>query len=157
MSLKLVRVDDRLIHGQVIVGWVQALGVDRIVVVDDDVADNAWQQELYTLGTPPSLKLDFVSVTDAPALMARVVESKDTTIVLLGTVATAVRLCATVESIDALNLGGIHDGSGRTKRLPYLYISDEEADALKALAGRGVKITARDVPTARSVPLEELL
>ena len=46
MSIVLVRVDDRLIHGQVVVGWVQALGAQRIVLVDDEVSANAWEREL---------------------------------------------------------------------------------------------------------------
>lgn len=157
MPLSLVRVDDRLIHGQVVVGWVKAIGARRIVVVDDEVAESEWQRELYTLGTPPDLIVEFTTVGDAAAAVARSAESSEKTIVLVADVRSAVGLCRAASCIKAVNLGGLHDGTDRTRRLPYVYMSDEEAAELRALRDRGVKITAQDVPTARSVPLEELL
>ena len=65
MSIVLVRVDDRLIHGQVVVGWVQALGVQRLVLVDDQVAANEWERELYRLSVPAGLAVEFASVDEA--------------------------------------------------------------------------------------------
>ena len=155
--MSLVRVDDRLIHGQVVVGWVKALGAKRIVVVDDDVAESEWQRELYTLGTPPDVAVEFASLDDAPAAIARCGQSAEKSIILVANVRTAVRLCGSVSDITVLNLGGLHDGASRTKRLPYVYLSDEEAAQLLALRDRGIKITAQDVPTARSVALKDLL
>lgn len=157
MPLSLVRVDDRLVHGQVVVGWVQSLGAKRIVVVDDDVAANAWQRELYTLGTPADVALEFVSLADAPAAVERSAAAPERAIVLVADVSSAIRLCGAVPRISTLNLGGLHDGTRRTRRLPYVYLSDDEADALRQLGTRGVRIAAQDVPTARPVPLEELL
>ena len=52
MTLVLCRVDDRLIHGQVIVGWGQPLGIQRIVLADDDVARSEWEQDLYRMAVP---------------------------------------------------------------------------------------------------------
>lgn len=157
MPVSLVRVDDRLVHGQVVVGWVKALGAKRILVVDDDVARSEWQRELFALGTPPDLTLEFASVADAPAAVGRSAESPEKTIVLVANVGSVARLCGAVPGIKSVNLGGLHDGSGRTKRLPYVYMSDEEAAELEALQDGGVSVTAQDVPTARSVPLKELL
>ncbi len=157
MPVTLVRVDDRLIHGQVVVAWVKSIGAKRIVVVDDDVAQSEWQRELYTLGTPPDLEVEFVSVAGAPDRMDQWANSSRKTIILVANVNAAVRLCEAVPSITSINLGGLHDGTGRVKRLPYVYMSDEEASQLKALRTGGVKISAQDVPSARAVPLEEIL
>lgn len=149
--------DDRLIHGQVVVGWVQALGAKRILVIDDDLAESEWQRQLYALGTPPGLAVEFVSVADAQPAIERAVASSDKTIVLAGNVRTAVRLCGVTSSIKVLNLGGVHDGTSRSKRLPYLFLSDDEAQALQRLTASGIRVSAQDVPSARPVPLEELL
>lgn len=157
MSIVLVRVDDRLIHGQVVVGWAQALSADRIVLVDDAVAESAWERQLYALGVPPGLELTFVSVADAVPMVPQWMGGKERVLMLLGSVGTAVRLSEGARDIRALNLGGLHNGQGRTQRLSYVYLSDDEGRALARLSERGVLITAQDVPTARRVPLKELL
>ena len=54
-----------------------------------------------------------------------------------------------------VNLGGLHHRPGRAPRLRYVYLSDAEAAQLKALAARGIEVTAQDVPTAPPVPLED--
>ena len=67
MTLVLNRIDDRLIHGQVVVGWGQPLDVHFIVLVDDAVASSEWEQELYRMGVPPEMEVRFLSVSDAAA------------------------------------------------------------------------------------------
>lgn len=157
MSIVLVRVDDRLIHGQVVVGWAQALRVNRIVLVDDAVAQSDWERELYQLGVPPGLELSFMSLDEAVRAAPTLAGARERVLVLTGSVGTAVRLAERAREISALNLGGVHDGRGRTPRLSYVYLSDEEVDELRRAAARGVRVTAQDVPTARPVPLEQLL
>ncbi|UCF39956.1 MAG: PTS sugar transporter subunit IIB [Gemmatimonadota bacterium] len=155
MSIVLTRVDDRLIHGQVVVGWVQALGAQRIVLVNDEVNANDWERELYRLSVPAGLAVEFASVDEA----ARLVEEWGTeplrTILLVGDVETIVRLCGRSEGIKAVNVGGLHDGTARSQRLSYVYLSEDEARQLHTLSERGVQVTAQDVPTARAVPLDE--
>jgi mannose/fructose/N-acetylgalactosamine-specific phosphotransferase system component IIB len=64
MPIVLHRVDERLIHGQVVVGWGAQLHAARIVVVDDDIAASEWEQDLYCLGLPPEIAPEFVSVVE---------------------------------------------------------------------------------------------
>ena len=153
MSIALVRVDDRLIHGQVVVGWVRALGAARIVLVDDDVAGNEWERELYTLGVPPGLEVEFATVDDAVRHVAEWIAAPERIIVLVGNVDTIVRLCHGSGEITKVNVGGLHDATARSQRLAYVYLSDNEAAELRKLDENGVEVTAQDVPTARPVPL----
>lgn len=157
MSIALVRVDDRLIHGQVVVGWVQALRAKRIVLVDDDVRADAWEQELYRLGVPPDLAVEFASVDEAAQRVSDWEESKQRTIVLVGSVDTVARLCRQTQVISRINVGGVHDTRGRSQRLSYVYLSEAEARQLSELIEQGITVTAQDVPTARKVPVEDLL
>ena len=69
MTLVLNRIDDRLIHGQVVVGWGQPLDVQFIVLVDDAVASSDWEQELYRMGVPPHMTVHFHTVADAIAAL----------------------------------------------------------------------------------------
>ena len=68
MSLVLYRIDDRLIHGQVVIGWGRPLDVGFVALVDDQVAASDWEQDLYRMGVPPEVEVFFASVIDAVRL-----------------------------------------------------------------------------------------
>jgi len=70
VTLELFRIDDRLIHGQVVVGWGQPLGLKFIVLVDDAVASSDWEQELYRMGVPPEMDVYFHDVGTAATRIA---------------------------------------------------------------------------------------
>ncbi len=158
MTLSLVRVDDRLIHGQVVVGWSQALGVKQIVLVDDSVSasGNEWERDICRMGVPPDMTIEFVPVALAAQRVPEWEVSPRRTMLVLGDIATAVRLCQLAPTLRKVNLGGIHQAPGRRQRLAYVFLTDTEADDLRQLASRGVEVTAQDVPTARPVPISEL-
>lgn len=156
MTLVLHRIDDRLIHGQVVVGWGQPLNVAFIVLVDDQVATSEWEQELYRMGVPPEMEVHFLNVPDALAKLPHYEEDPRHGILLTGDIATMRRL-ADGGGISSVNLGGIHHREGRTQRLRYVFLSSDEENALRELANRGVTISAQDVPGARPIPLDDLL
>ncbi len=154
MSVALYRIDDRLIHGQVVVGWGQPLGLGFVALVDEAVRASDWEQELYRMGVPPSVEVRFVGVEEAVAQLGAWEADRRTGIVLTGDIPTMAALCAGTGAVRNVNVGGIHYRPGRAERLRYVYLSEEEAAALRALAATGVVITAQDVPTATAVPLE---
>jgi PTS system mannose-specific IIB component/fructoselysine and glucoselysine-specific PTS system IIB component len=137
----------------VVVGWVHALSADRILLIDDEVAANEWERELYTLGVPPGLEVEFATTEQAGTVLDRCAESEQRTIVVIADVDTLVAACRASEAVKDVNVGGIHEGEGRTRRLRYVFLSETEAAKLLQLSERGVEISARDVPTAKSVPL----
>ena len=158
MSIILYRVDERLIHGQVVVGWGAALHPSRIVVVDDELASSQWEQELYTLGLPPEIEVVFADVVDARATLPAWREGAERTLLLTRDVRT-MRGLLEGEGQDhpEVNLGGIHYAPGRDRVLPYLFLSPTEREELRALAAQGVRVSAQDVPSARKVTGEHLL
>lgn len=157
MPIELYRIDDRLVHGQVVVGWGQPLDVTYVVLVDDVIAGSEWEQELYRMGAPPEMAVTFESVESALARLAEYQSRAGHGILLTGDVDTMRRLVERAPSITRVNLGGIHHRSGRTARLRYVFLSANEEAALRALAARGVTITAQDVPAATPEPLEQVL
>jgi PTS system mannose-specific IIB component/fructoselysine and glucoselysine-specific PTS system IIB component len=158
LSVELFRIDDRLIHGQVVVGWGQTLGIAFIVLVDDEVRANDWEQELYRMGVPPDVSVVFASAEEAAAQLAAWQADPRRGIVLTGDVGTMSRLvAATHGAIRRVNVGGIHYRDGRRERLRYVYLGDDEARALESLSREGVDVSAQDVPTGTSVPLAALL
>lgn len=156
MSLALVRLDDRLIHGQVVVGWGQPLNVGFIVLVDDEVRNSTWEQDLYRMGVPASIEVLFVSLAEAERRLGEWEQDDRTGILLAGDIDTMAALVGTGQ-IRKINIGGVHHRAGRSERLRYVYLTDEEAGKLRSLAANGVLVTAQDVPTARAVPIGEFL
>jgi mannose/fructose/N-acetylgalactosamine-specific phosphotransferase system component IIB len=136
MAIVLFRVDDRLIHGQVVVGWGRPLGISRIVLVDDQVAASAWEQDLYRMAVTPDIEVDFVT--------------------LAGETMAALHAADPV-TVHRINLGGIHHRAGRRERLPYLYLTDEEMGRVAALEAAGAAVAAQDLPTSPPVTLKALV
>lgn len=158
MPVALYRIDDRLIHGQVVVGWGQPLELRFIVLVDDEVASSEWEQELYRMGVPPEMTVYFHGVDDAAKALGVYQADPRPGIVLVGDISTMAQLVtASKGSIRSVNVGGVHHSPGRTGRLRYVFLTPAEEEGLRDIARAGVEVTAQDVPGARPVPLEELL
>ena len=156
MTIVLNRIDDRLIHGQVVVGWGQPLDVKFIVLVDDMVAESDWEQELYRMGVPPEMEVRFHTAADAATRLDAYRTETRPGILVTGDIATMGRLVEHAGVRD-VNVGGIHHRAGRTQHLRYVFLTADEGDALRRLALRGAVVTAQDVPVARAIPLDELL
>jgi len=157
VSVLLCRIDDRLIHGQVVVGWGQALKLQRIVLADDDVARSDWEQDLYRMVVPEGLEVVFTTVSAAASRLGDWGGDDRRTAILVGSIDAAAQLFRAAPDVARrINLGGIHHRPGRTERLPYVYLTDEEHRQLQALAGEGAQITGLDLPSTPSVRLEAL-
>jgi PTS system mannose-specific IIB component/fructoselysine and glucoselysine-specific PTS system IIB component len=156
VTLELYRIDDRLIHGQVVVGWGQPLDLEFIVLVDDTVATSDWEQELYRMGVPPEMDVFFHTAADAVGAIPKYRADPRPGLLLTGDIATMRRLVDEA-GVKEVNVGGIHSGAGRTQRLRYVFLSPDEESQLRELAACGAEVTARDVPGARPVALADLL
>ncbi len=157
MPINLYRIDDRLVHGQVVVGWGQPLDIRLIILVDDDVAHSDWEQDLYRMGVPPEMEIRFADVSTAVRDHATYASDPRHTIVLTGNIATMHALLRGVDSIRAINVGGLHHRPGRTQKMRYVFLTPEEELELREIIAGGVKVAAQDVPGARAVPMHEIL
>jgi mannose/fructose/N-acetylgalactosamine-specific phosphotransferase system component IIB len=156
VTLVINRIDDRLIHGQVVVGWGQPFDIAFIVLVNDEVAQSDWEQELYRMGTPPEMDLYFHSVADAVVALPKYREDKRNGILLTGDVASMHRLVKEA-GVREVNIGGIHHRPDRRQRLRYVFLSPVEEDVLRDMEREGANVTARDVPSANAVDLKDVL
>ena len=157
MGIHLYRIDDRLIHGQVVVGWGQPHDIRLLVLVDDLVASSDWEKELYRMAVPPEMEIMFADVPSAIRDHARWASDPRPAILITGDIASMHRLVSGVKAIGSINLGGIHHRAGRVEKLRYIFLTPAEEDELRALESAGVEVTAQDVPSARAVPLAEVL
>jgi mannose/fructose/N-acetylgalactosamine-specific phosphotransferase system component IIB len=157
MSIVLCRIDDRLIHGQVVVGWGRPMGIELIILVDDHVAGSDWEQELYRMAVGGEVEVRFVTAVEAAAKLPEWQANGKRSLVLTGDLETMALLHAAGPGIvRRINLGGIHHRPGRRERLPFVYLTDQELQGLAAMEKAGAVITAQDLPTTQPVPLRNL-
>ena len=159
MSLALYRIDDRLIHGQVVVGWGQPLNAAFIVLVDDEVRDSEWEQELYRMGVPPTMEVVFASLAEAARRLPEWEADARTGHPARGRHRHDGRARGRRgRTHPAVNIGGIHHRAGPQRaaalRLPDRRRGGEAAPRSPPTASQ---VTAQDVPTARAVPIGEFL
>jgi mannose/fructose/N-acetylgalactosamine-specific phosphotransferase system component IIB len=157
MPVELYRIDDWLVHGQVVVGWGQPLNIELIILVDDEVAQSDWEQDLYRMGVPPEMEIRFPDVATAVRDHQTYANDPRRSIVLTGNIATMHALMRGVETIRAINVGGLHHRAGRTQKMRYVFLTPEEESELREIIAGGAKVTAQDVPAARAVPMDEVL
>jgi len=157
MSIVLYRVDDRLIHGQVVIGWGRPMGINLIILVDDQVAARDWEQELYRMAVAPDIEVRFVTVAEAIGQLQDWQNNGKRGLVLTGDLETMAALhAANPAAVHRINLGGIHHRPGRRERLPFIYLTDQELRTLATLEESGAVITAQDLPTTSPVALRNL-
>lgn len=157
MSVVLFRVDERLIHGQVVVGWARRLAVDRLVVVNDSIATEPAEREIYRTGLPRGMTAEFWTLDTAAERLPLVMEEDRPTIVLTEDLTTMWRLAVEGVPIAEVNVGGLHASPGRNRVLPYVCLDEEAESTIRALEAAGVRVTARDVPDADAVRLAETM
>ncbi len=157
MSIVLYRVDERLIHGQVVVGWGNRLRFNRVVLVNDQVASNAWERELYLSCVPPEMKATILSVNEAVSKILQDGFAEERTVVLVDSPFDVLEMVKKGVEFDSVNVGGVHSKAGRKKILPYLFLSPEEISAFRRIISTGIRCECRDVPLGEKHDLSVLL
>lgn len=156
MPIVLLRIDERLIHGQVVIGWANQLRPDRYVVVDDDLAASRWEQDLYRLGAA-GVEVAFFSTADALTHLDEWRTGFDRTILLTRDIATMRRLAESGPLRgESVVIGGVHHAPGRDEALTYVHLTEKELGDLEAIDAAGVEVVARDLPDSPRVELDLL-
>jgi mannose/fructose/N-acetylgalactosamine-specific phosphotransferase system component IIB len=155
VSWLLRRVDDRLIHGQVVIAWGQRLRPRRIWVADDAAAGNAWERDLLA-SAAPDIEVRVVSIAEMAAGYAGERDAAGGAFLLLRGLAAAHALSEAGAALERLNLGGLHYAPGKTKVNEYIYLDANDRRFARDLAMRGVALEVQDTPASRAEPLSAL-
>ncbi len=153
MGIELLRIDDRLVHGQVVEGWLKALRINHIVVASDSVQSDDTQQALYMLAVPQGVRLSCLSIADAADQWKADAWKKDLALVLVSTPEDALRLAESGAPVGSVNLGGLHYRQGRVQILKGISLDDLDVRALKALAAKKIVLEARPLPLDEPVDI----
>jgi PTS system mannose-specific IIB component len=157
-GVALVRVDNRLVHGQVLEAWLPALGAHGILVADDEAAGNVLARSAMALAIPPGVSFEVLRVPAAAELLRPGGKGPQgpRTLVLLRDVRDAVALADAGVPIPQLNVGNVHFATGRKQVTPSVFLNDAELAGLERLARAGTQVEVRAVPSETPVRLPDL-
>jgi len=139
------RIDSRLIHGQVIEAWLLHLSVTRVVVADDDAANDLLARAAYGMAIPEDVELVLSPV--AAVDFSRLASDPVRTLLLFRDVKAAVAARAHGLPDGLLNVGNVHAGPGRSSVSRSVFLDADDAGALENLARGGMTVSVQAVPT----------
>lgn len=151
--LTLIRIDDRLIHAQVVVGWYEKCRPDRIILADDQVASDEWERRIFSSSVNPDIKVTILPIEKAAERINAGVYDKERVLMIIRDPVQALRLYQAGLEFDEINIGGMHYSGSRELLMDKIYISDEEKRALRELVKRSVTLEARALPGDEKVIL----
>jgi len=156
MALVLLRVDDRLIHGQVATMWTRRLRATRIIVASDEVANDPFLSKVLRLAGPLGAKVHVLTLEQTLGAFETGKLDDDRAIVLVKTPEDALRLIDGGLETDRLNVGGMGSSPGSTRVYEFIYATPPQIKIFQELSNRGIPVEFQFVPDQAAVTLDQL-
>lgn len=157
LMFKLLRLDERLIHGQVAFAWTNSLSADCILVANDGVAKDKLRATSLKLAAPAEVKFVVKSVEDAIKALNGHKTDKYKLFILVDNTKDALALVSAVEEVDHVNLGNMKVKEGTKTWTPSVSVTAEDVENIKGMIEHGAEVECRAVPTDKKVMAETLL
>jgi mannose/fructose/N-acetylgalactosamine-specific phosphotransferase system component IIB len=154
MPVVLARIDDRLIHGQVTVGWSRQLRPDRIILANNAIAADAWQSRVYASSVPPEIKVSILPVSRVAAELADPANLDERILLLTGSAEEMNELVRIGAPVAMVNVGGLHFSAGKKEMLPFVFVDQPDLKAFRRLLDMGTTLSAQQVPGGREYTLD---
>ncbi len=157
MPLVMIRIDDRLIHGQVVVGWGSVLKPDRILLCSDEVAMVEWQKTIYLSAVPEPLAASVLTLEDTVKALSSNEFGDEKVLLLVDSPKSIIYLVENGVDIKEVNVGGMHFKPGKNQISPFIFVDQEDVANFKILCDKNIKLEGRDVPTRSPVHICRVL
>jgi len=157
MEPQLFRIDDRLIHGQVVIGWAKPLQSKYLLLCDDDIAGSSWEKELYLSCVTDDLKALVFNVSETCNYILNNNNEIDKTIILVKSPKIVLQLIDNGYKPNTINIGGLHFMGERKEYLPYVYMDQAEVKDLSDLENQNISIFCQDIPTGKKYLFKDLI
>jgi len=155
--VKLLRIDSRLLHGQVAVNWISNVGATSILIANDEIMDNEMGKMALKMAKPNGINLAIRSIEQGAQLLNDP-RSRDISIfALVKTIEDAVRLTALTSEVKKVNIGGIKKKEGSKLIAAAVYVNGEDMENLKKLKTQVAEVEFRMVPADSPKKLVEVM
>ncbi|MGK0552613.1 PTS sugar transporter subunit IIB [Enterococcus faecalis] len=153
--IKLLRIDERFVHGQVAFAWTNHLGADCILVANDEIATNNLRKKMLKMAAPTGTKFVVKSIKEAITTLKGDKIKKYQVFLIVGTVADAYAIVQQVPEIKEVNLGNLKKTDERRMVTSSVYLTEAERTLIKAIQAEGVSVQCQAVPTDKKIdPLQ---
>lgn len=149
--IKLLRVDDRLLHGQVAFSWTNAIGADCILIANDDVPVNELRKTTIKLAKPQGVKLVLKNIDDSIKALQSNVTDKYKLFIVVESIADAESIVSAYPEIRQVNLGGVKAKEGTRNISKAVNLLPEEEELVKKMINQGVEVEIRQVPNDKKI------
>lgn len=155
--IKLTRIDDRLLHGQVAFTWTPALSADCLIIANDKVAQDEFLKMTLNLAKPAGTKLLIKSLKDTATFLNDDNNKKLNILLIINSVTDAYTLAVDVPEIRSINFGGLRSKEGSRLISKAVAITDDDIPVIKELVNKGIELEIRQVPTDSKQLVESLI
>lgn len=155
--IELVRIDDRLVHGQVVTGWTKTKGINMILAVDDKVAKDSFQCQLMKMATPPGVISHFLTTKEAIERIKSGKYDQKKCLLLAKTAQTLFELCSAELGISEVNVGNMRNKDAKNELHNIVYLTDSDLEIFKKIDALGIKLIVQSVPNEKPVSLNDVL
>lgn len=154
--IKLIRIDYRLLHGQVIVSWLNSYNIGRIVIIDDNAYNDEITKKTLMMSKPTNTKLNIFSVEEALKRKNKISKLKENVALIFGNVPECYAFIREFpEKVEEINLGNIPKKNNSTKYDKTVYLTEQDVDFSRKLVNSGIRLYSQQVPNAKLTELNE--
>ncbi len=147
-----LRIDDRLIHGQVIVGWLPEVRPDRLLVVNDKISEDFMRQELMALSVPPEVELHFFATSDIDIELV-----SENSFILVASPFDAWKCLQSGIAPRRFNVGGMHSRDDKQEIFEALHVDEDDRKYFELILDSGIKPVFQPTPQNEPMPLVDIL
>ncbi|MCK4665655.1 PTS sugar transporter subunit IIB [Candidatus Dependentiae bacterium] len=148
------RIDDRLVHGQVIVGWIKNLGLKWLYLIDNEITEN--QQMIMRLTVPQEIEFKILNIANVKDEITRDLSDKPG-MILVKSPSEILSLLAAGVKIKKVHIGGLHFKPGRSQYCEFIFLSPKEVEAIREIISHDTVVMVQSLPSRREIPVEKLI
>lgn len=155
--IKFIRIDHRLLHGQVVFSWSKSLQINRIMVVNDEAANDEFKKMSLELSKPQGIKLNIFTVENTLTKISKIEALSENIMMIFGNTKDVRQFCESYSNVKEINYGGIIKKEGSKQFSNAIFLTENEIEDAKVLKSMGIKQFMQQVPTSKKEDLNTMI
>ncbi|KEI50722.1 PTS sugar transporter subunit IIB [Enterococcus faecium] len=155
--IKFIRIDHRLLHGQVVFSWSKSLQINRILVVNDEAANDEFKKMSLELSKPQGIKLNIFTVENTLTKISKIEALSENIMMIFGNTKDVRQFCESYSNVKEINYGGIIKKEGSKQFSNAVFLTENEIEDAKVLKSMGIKQFMQQVPTSKKEDLNTMI